>query len=146
MPNSLLLSGLQVALAVSVLWRRQAEQWHGPRRIAKHLELSGLLPLPAYKVQSSELSLLCLNNLHVRGAEKDLAAVGAGRNSKIKTKGFKMESKMELRRKQRDPRWNPRWNSEAKGSKMESQMELRRKQRKQRKQRNPRLTPKIESK
>ena len=75
MHNSLLFSGLQVARAVSsVLWRRQAEQWHGPRRIAMHLELSGLLPLPAYKVQSSELSLLCLNDLRVRGAEKDLAA------------------------------------------------------------------------
>ena len=77
MPKLLLLSGLQVARAVSsVLWRRQAEQWHGPRRIAKHPELSGLLPLPACKVQSSELSLLCLNDLRVRGAEKDLAAAG----------------------------------------------------------------------
>ena len=47
MPKSLLLSGLQVALAGAVLWRWQAEQRHGPRRIAKHLELSGLLPLPA---------------------------------------------------------------------------------------------------
>ena len=75
-PNSLLLSGLQVALAEAVLWRLQAEQRHGPRRIAKHPELSGLLPLPACKVQSSELSLLCLNDLRVRGAEKDLAAAG----------------------------------------------------------------------
>ena len=47
MPNYLLLSGLLVALAEAVLWRRQAEQRHGPRRIAKHPELSGLLPLPA---------------------------------------------------------------------------------------------------
>ena len=76
MPNYLLLSGLLVALAEAVLWRRQAEQRHGPRRIAKHLELSGLLSLPACKVHSSELSLLCLNDLRVRGAEKDLAAAG----------------------------------------------------------------------
>ena len=75
-PNSLLLSGLQVALAEAVLWRWQAEQRHGPRRIAKHPELSGLLPLPACKVHSSELNLLCLNDLRVRGAEKDLAAAG----------------------------------------------------------------------
>ena len=74
MPKSLLLSALQVALAEAVLWRWQAEQRHGPRRIAKHPELSELLPLPACKVQSSELSLLCLNDLRVRGAEKDLAA------------------------------------------------------------------------
>ena len=45
-PKRLLLSGLQVALAEAVLWRWQAEQRHGPRRIAKHPELSGLLPLP----------------------------------------------------------------------------------------------------
>ena len=74
MPKYLLLSGLQVALAVAVLWRWQAGQRHGPRRIAKHPELSGLLPLPACKVHSSELSLLCLNDLRVSGAEKDLAA------------------------------------------------------------------------
>ena len=86
MPKALLLSGLQVALAEAVLWRWQAELRHGPRRIAKHPELSGLLPLPACKVHSSELSLLCLNDLRVRGAEKDLAAAGAGRNSKIETK------------------------------------------------------------
>ena len=79
MPKYLLLSGLQVARAVSsVLWRWQAEQRHGPRRIAKHPEQSVLLPLPACKVQSSELSLLCLNDLRVRGAEKDLAAVVGG--------------------------------------------------------------------
>ena len=52
MPKYLLLSGLQAALAVAVLWRWQAEQRHGQRRIAKHPELSGLLPLPACKVQS----------------------------------------------------------------------------------------------
>ena len=46
MPKPLLFSGLQVALAEAVLWRWQAEQRHGPRRIAKHPELSGLLPLP----------------------------------------------------------------------------------------------------
>ena len=74
MPNSLLLSGLQVALTEAVLWRWQAEQRHGPRRIAKHPELSGLLPLPACKVKLSELRLLCLNDLRVRGAVKDLAA------------------------------------------------------------------------
>ena len=106
MPNSLLLSGLQVALAEAVLWRWQAEQRHGPRRIVKHSELSGLLPLPACKVHSSELSLLCMNDLRVRGAEKDLAAAVAGRNSYIETK----ESKMELSWKPRNPRWNPRWN------------------------------------
>ena len=76
MPKLLLLSGLQAALAESVLWRWQAEQRHGPRRIAKHPELSGLLPLPACKVHSSESSLLCLNDLRVRSAEKDLAAAG----------------------------------------------------------------------
>ena len=65
MPNYLLISGLWVALAEAVLWCWQAEQRHGPRRIAKHPELSGLLPLPACKVQSSELSLLCLNDLRV---------------------------------------------------------------------------------
>ena len=108
MSNSLLLSCLQVALAEAVLWRWQAEQRHGPRRIAKHPELSGLLPLPAYKVQSSELSLLCLNDLRVRGAEKDLAAAVAGRNSYIETK----ETKMELSWKPRNPRWNPRWSSD----------------------------------
>ena len=81
MPNYLLFSGLQVALAEAVLRRWQAEQRHGPRRIAKHPELSGLLPLPACKVHSSELSLLCLNDLRVRGTEKDLAAAGAGGNS-----------------------------------------------------------------
>ena len=78
MAKRLLLSGLQVALAEAVLWRWQAEQRHGPRRIAKHPELSVLLPLPACKVHSSELSLLCLNDLRVRGAEKDLAAVVGG--------------------------------------------------------------------
>ena len=47
MPKCLLLSGLQAALALAVLWRWQAGQRHGPRRIAKHPELSGLLLLPA---------------------------------------------------------------------------------------------------
>ena len=45
MPKYLLLSGLQVALAVAVLWRWQAGQRHGPRRIAQHPERSGPLPL-----------------------------------------------------------------------------------------------------
>ena len=114
------------------------------------------------------MSLLCLNDLRVRGAEKDLAAAVAGRNSYIETK----ESKMELSWKQRDPRWNPRWNSdgsrgirdviqdgaqmeakEAKEAKeaMESQMELRWSSdgvqtEFRRKRRKPRLPPKIESK
>ena len=78
MPKHLLLSGLQIALAGAVLWRWQAEQRHGPRRIAKHSELSGLLPLPE------------------------------GRHSKIETKRSEIESQMELSWKQRDPRWNPR--------------------------------------
>ena len=52
MPKYLLLSGLLVALAEAMLWSWQAEQRHGPRRIAKHPELSELLPLPACKVQS----------------------------------------------------------------------------------------------
>lgn len=47
MPNYLLLSDLQVALLEAVSWRWQAEQRHGPRRIVKHSELSGLLLLPA---------------------------------------------------------------------------------------------------
>ena len=66
MAKRLLLSGLQVALAEAVLWRWQAEQRHGPRRIAKHPELSGLLPLPACKGMSSELGLVCLDDLHGR--------------------------------------------------------------------------------
>ena len=107
MPNSLLISGLQVALAEAVLWRWQAEQRHGPRRIAKHPELSGLLPLPACKVQSAELRLLCLNNLRVRGAEKDLAAAVG-------------------RRKPRDPRWNPRRSPDGiKGVQDGAQMEAK---------------------
>ena len=61
-PKPLLLSGLQVALAVAVLWRWQAEQRHGPRRIAKHPELSGLLPLPAgrnSKIESKQSPSKC---------------------------------------------------------------------------------------
>ena len=75
-PNSLLLSGLQVALAEAVLWRWQAEHRHGPRRIAKHPEQSGLLPLPACNWLPSELRLLCLDDLRGRDAlgVKDLAA------------------------------------------------------------------------
>ena len=42
--------------------------WHSPRRIAKHPELSGLLPLPACKGRSSELRLVCLDDLRGRDA------------------------------------------------------------------------------
>ena len=42
---------------------RRAGQRHGPRRIAKHPELSGLLPLPACKGRSSELRLVFLDDL-----------------------------------------------------------------------------------
>ena len=45
---------------------RRAEQRHSPRRIAKHPELSGLLPLPARKMMSSELVLVYLDNLRGR--------------------------------------------------------------------------------
>jgi len=64
----------RLRLLGAVLWRRQAEQRHGPQRIAKHPVQSGLLLLLACKEYSSELSLLCLNDLRVRSAEKDLAA------------------------------------------------------------------------
>ena len=47
---------------------RRDGQRHGPRRIAKHPELSGILPLPARKMMSSELGLVCLDNLHGRDA------------------------------------------------------------------------------
>jgi|GEM_PF-5258150 len=43
---------------------RRAGQRHRPRRITKPPELSGLLPLPARKMMSSELGLVCLDNLH----------------------------------------------------------------------------------
>lgn len=76
MPKLLLLSGLQVALAGAVLWRWQAEQRHGPRRIVKHSELSGLLPLPACKGMSSELGLVCLDDLHGRDAYEEKRKVG----------------------------------------------------------------------
>ena len=42
---------------------RRDGQRHSPRRIAKHPELSGLLPLPARKMMPSELGLVCLDNL-----------------------------------------------------------------------------------
>ena len=45
---------------------RRAGQRHRPRRIAKHPELSGLLPLPARKMMSSELVLVYLDNLRGR--------------------------------------------------------------------------------
>ncbi len=47
---------------------RRAGQRHSPRRIAKHPELSGLLPLSACKGMSSELRLVCLDNLRGRDA------------------------------------------------------------------------------
>ena len=47
---------------------RRAEQRHGPRRIEKHPERSGLLPLPACKGRSSELRLVCLDDLRGRDA------------------------------------------------------------------------------
>ena len=47
---------------------RRAGQRHGPRRIAKHPELSGILPLPACKGMSSELRLVCLDDLRGRDA------------------------------------------------------------------------------
>ena len=47
---------------------RRAGQRHSPRRIAKHPELSGLLPLPACKGMSSELRLVCLDDLRGRDA------------------------------------------------------------------------------
>ena len=47
---------------------RRDGQRHSPRRIAKHPELSGLLPLPARKMMSSELRLVCLDNLRGRDA------------------------------------------------------------------------------
>ena len=57
---------------------RRDGQRHGPRRmastlsewlrIAKPPELSGLLPLPARKMMSSELGLVCLDDLHGRDA------------------------------------------------------------------------------
>ena len=50
---------------------RRAGQRHRPRRIAKHPELSGLLPLPACKGMSSELGLVCLDNLHGRDAYEE---------------------------------------------------------------------------
>ncbi len=49
----------------------QAWQRHSPRRIAKHPELSGLLPLPARKMMSSELGLVCLDDLRGRDAYEE---------------------------------------------------------------------------
>ena len=51
-------------------------------RIAKHHELCGLLQLPACKGMSSELGLVCLDNLHGRDAyeEKRLARQTHGRD------------------------------------------------------------------
>ena len=42
---------------------RRDGQRHSPRRIAKHPELSGILPLPACKGMSSELRLVFLDDL-----------------------------------------------------------------------------------
>ena len=50
---------------------RRDGQRHGPRRIAKQPELSGLLPLLACKGMSSELGLVCLDNLHGIDAYKE---------------------------------------------------------------------------
>ena len=50
--------------------RRDGQQ-HRPRRIAKAPELSGLLPLPACKGMSSELGLVCLDDLHGRDAYEE---------------------------------------------------------------------------
>lgn len=47
---------------------RRAGQRHSPRRIAKHPELSGLLPLSACKGMSSELGPVCLDDLRGRDA------------------------------------------------------------------------------
>ena len=58
MPKAVIISDLRVAPGVR----------HGPRRIAKHPELSGLLPLSACKGMSSELRLLCLDDLRGRDA------------------------------------------------------------------------------
>ena len=45
---------------------RRDGQRHSPRRIEKHPELSGLLPLPTRKMMSSELVLVYLDNLRGR--------------------------------------------------------------------------------
>ena len=50
---------------------RHDGQRHSLRRIAKHPELSGLLPLPARKMMSSELGLVCLNDLRGRDAYEE---------------------------------------------------------------------------
>ena len=50
---------------------RRDGQRHSPRRIAKHPELSGPLPLPARKMMSSELGLVCLDNLRGRDAYEE---------------------------------------------------------------------------
>ena len=55
---------------------RRDEQQHSPRRIAKHPELSGLLPLPARKMMSSELVLVYLDNLHGRDAYEEKRKIG----------------------------------------------------------------------
>ena len=55
---------------------RRAGQRHSPRRIAKHPEQSGLLPLPACKGMSSELGLVCLDNLLA-----EMLTIRKGRNT-----------------------------------------------------------------
>ena len=50
---------------------RRDGQRHSPRRIAKHPELSGLLPLSACKGMSSELGLVCLDDLRGRDAYEE---------------------------------------------------------------------------
>ena len=50
---------------------RRDGQRHSPPRIAKHPELSGLLPLPACKGMSSELGPVCLDDLRGRDAYEE---------------------------------------------------------------------------
>ena len=50
---------------------RRDGQRHSPRRIAKHPEQSGPLPLPARKMMSSELGLICLDDLRGRDAYEE---------------------------------------------------------------------------
>ena len=58
-------------------------QRHSPRRIAKHPELSGLLPLPARKMMSSELGLVGLDNLRGRDAYEEKRREKKGRLKRL---------------------------------------------------------------
>ena len=117
MPKRLLLSGLQVALAEAVLWRWQAEQRHGPRRIAGR---SSKIETNGSKIESHmELSWKQRDprwNPRISSAGSKGIQDGIPDGTQTEAKGSEMESEME------------------------SQMELRWKQR------NSRLTPTIESK